>query len=148
MYKKAILLILLFLTWANATDITKAAISKLIDRSYMLEKRVKFLEKKVAILSKNEIILKAKKESVLENTFYIPSKSGFIRKAPYKRSKAVAIANKKIQISKIFCSNRHNVFWGKSNRGWIYISNPRYGTIVDSNSKIIEEQTRTKWCGM
>ena len=147
MYKKAILLILLFLTWANATDITKAAISKLIDRSYILEKRVNLLEKEVAILKKQNVT-ETIKSSLLKDTFYLPRNASFVRKAPFKEAKKVAIANKKTQIFEIFCSNKNDIFWGKSNRGWIYISNPSYGTIEDNNNNIIDKQDTIKWCGM
>ena len=145
MYKKISFLVVFLITCANATNITKASISKLIDRSYMLEKRVKLLEEKVAYLTKNKIELKTQRSNILENTFYIPRRSGFIREAPYKKAKAIAIANKKVQILKIFCRDKYDIFWGKSNKGWIYIANPKYGKIVDANNNTLG-QDYIKWC--
>jgi len=134
MISRISILIILLTTFVNASDIAKASISKLIDRSYMLEKRVKLLEEKVAYLTKYNIKAEAKKSGVLQNIFYVPKKSGFVRKAPYKKAKAIAIANKKTQIFKIFCRKNHNIVWGKNSEGWIYISNPRYGEIVNDNN--------------
>lgn len=161
MYKKLLLICfigstLLIAKDINQDDMLKASIVKLINITNKLEKRVLILEnelqqKQVRQTDTEKIIYlpngrKYKEMNIKIPSFYIPQNKSFIRVLPYPKATKVGIAtsNKQYAITELACYIKIG-FWGKTQSGWIYISNPQYGKLLDNNGKRLPQNYKY-WC--
>jgi len=142
---------LLFSKGINNDDMVKASIVKLINITDKLEKRMTVIENKLQEKQPKQIsALHIKKEigeiNVETPSFFIPKNVSFIRIFPHAKAHKVAFAKHKNQykFTKIVCYENIG-FWGKVKSGWIYISNPKYGKIVDDKGRNISQDYHY-WC--
>lgn len=130
---------LLFAQNVNREDMLKASIVKLINITSKLSQRVTVLENALHIR-------KYKKVGVKNPSFYMPRINSFIRVLPYAKAKKVGFTrhSKEYKITELACYKNIG-FWGKTRLGWVYISNPRYGKLVDDKGNRLPENYQY-WC--
>lgn len=158
MYKKLLLACFMSLTLLTAKEISKedmlkASVVKLIDITNKLEKRVLALESELLQKQQNDEKIvylpnarKYKERNVNSLLFFIPSNKSFIRTLPYPSAGKIGIAtsDKEYRITKLACYKKIG-FWGKTKAGWIYISNSKYGKLVE-NKKDSSPMSYNYWC--
>ncbi len=136
----------------SSEELHKKAILKLIQENKEMEKRLITLEQKVAELDvKNKQISVVTGKKLTEKkdtkTYYTPHILSTVREQPTSTSKyLLSIKNtKRHEIYEINCKGKEIGYWGKIDEGWVFISNPNYGTLTDSvGSKL--SQDYSKWC--
>lgn len=137
----------------SSDELQKRAILKLIEENKEMGKRIISLELKVSELeSKNNRVLvgsESKKVDSKKETkaFFTPYILSTVREQPTSTSKyLLSIKNtKRHEIYEIKCKGKDIGYWGKIDEGWVFISNPDYGTLTDSiGSKL--SQDYSKWC--
>jgi len=161
MYKKLLLIYLISSTLLIAKDISKedvlkASIVKLINITDRLEQRVlvledELLQKQVKQIDPEKIIYlpngrKYKKMDAKTRSFFIPKNKSFIRVLPYPKADKVGMAtsNKQYKITELACYKEIG-FWGKTQYGWVYISNSKYGKLVDNKWNSLPKNYQY-WC--
>jgi hypothetical protein len=158
MHKKILLLCLISTTFLFAgniakKDMLKASIVKLIEKTSRLEKRVTLLEKELLQKSKDikKIVYlpnarKYKEMDVKDPLFFIPQNKSFIRTLPYPKADKVGIAinSEQYKVTQLACYKKIG-FWGKTQSGWIYISNSKYGKLVDNQGNFLPNNYQY-WC--
>jgi len=161
MYKKLLLICFVASALLNAKDISKedmlkASIVKLIDITEKLEKRVSILEKELQQVQLKEKVFKNivylhngrkyKEMGVKTPSLFIPKNRSFIRALPYPKADKVniAVSSKQYQITQLACYEKVG-FWGKTQSGWIYISNPKYGKLIDNKDNYLPKDY-DYWC--
>lgn len=161
MYKKLLLICFISSTLLIAKDISKedilkASIVKLINITDKLEKRVLVLENELLQKQANQInsekiiylpnARKYKGIHVETSLFFIPKNRSFIRVLPYPEANKISIAtsNNEYKITELACYKEIG-FWGKTQLGWIYISNSKYGKLVNGNGAPLSN-SYNYWC--
>lgn len=126
-------------------DIQRKAIVKLIESNRLLEERVSVLEKRlmhtdVQQPQGNRVLSK-------KGIFFTPANASSIRTEPSPRGTLVSTLRNpnKVEIVDITCKGESLGYWGKTVKGWIFISNPSYGFLVNENGERIS-QNYTQWC--
>jgi len=161
MYKKLLFICfigstLLFAENVNKEDMLKASIVKLINITDKLERRVHVLENKLQQQKTKQAYIqkfvylptgrKYKKMGVKTPSFFAPKHKSFIRVLPSPKANKVDIAtsNKQYRITKIACYKDIG-FWGKTQSGWIYTSNSKYGKLVNDKGHYLPKSYKY-WC--
>lgn len=153
-------------------EIQTKAILKLMKQNELLESRIVVLERKnaeienekakivVNTLIKEENIesisipktrIRAKETTTTNNSnqklfYFTPTNLVSVREEPYEKAKYVSSirSGNKIEIVEIFCKKNIG-YWGKSSRGWIYISNPKYGHLSNAQGEKLQQEYH-HWC--
>ncbi|WP_457748593.1 hypothetical protein [Sulfurimonas sp.] len=115
-------------------NIVKQAIVRLIEQNSALKIKVDGLEKRVdGLLGHYQVKQK-------DSLFYIPFKKSWIREYASSNSKklSISVTGKKYKILAI-AKIAKQIMWGRTNEGWIYISNPHYGQIVDAKNRLVKK---------
>ena len=137
----------------SSDELQKKAILKLIQENKEMEKRIISLELKVSELeSKNSkalVSVEGKKADIKKEpkAYFTPHILSTVREQPTSTSKyLLSIKNTKgHEIYEIKCKGKDVGYWGKIDEGWVFISNPDYGSLSDSQGNKLS-QDYTKWC--
>ncbi len=144
-----------------SSDIQKKAIIKLFQENQELKDRVTNLEKRVNQLEGNKpssTSLNTVQSRPIERTekslltpkypfFYTPHILSSVREKPTANAKYLRSykSTDKVEMYEVNCKGKDVGYWGKTAKGWIYISNPAYGALTDINGKALPYDY-SYWC--
>lgn len=159
--KRLLLLLSLcaFLQADSYDDIQKKAIVKLIKESAELKERIAVLEKKmseyefekskisVTALQSSKQEMQIKKERDKPLFFYVSKVTLSVREEPSVGAQYIHSVQKgdKVAIFALNCKSKESEYWGKSNRGWLYLSNKKYGYLINDNGNKVSGDY-SHWC--
>ena len=154
--KYAFIAIYITVLAANAADtvdnqkfLVKKAILKLIKENKTLAKRVSKLEETVNALNNNTILHKKTYTEYNINPFFFKSEvKSFIRRNHFVskfNKRAITKKGNRYLVKRVACYKGVG-FWGKTIKGWIYISNPKYGKFVSKETNLTLPMSYKTWC--
>ncbi|QEH06495.1 hypothetical protein [Sulfurospirillum multivorans] len=137
-------------TALTASDIQKKAIIKLFQENQEMKLKMTDLEKRVRMLEVNKIPpsstsvqprpIEKTEKSLTPSKYpfnFTPHILSSVREKPTASAKYVQSykSTDKIEIYEVSCKGKDVGYWGKTTKGWIFISNPNYGVLSDLNGK-------------
>ena len=135
----------------SSEELQKKAIIKLIQENKEMEKRIAALEYKVSELelknNKPSVANELKKVEMKKDVkaYFTPHILSTVREQPTSTSKYLLSikSTKGHEILEIKCKGKDVGYWGKIDEGWVFISNPEYGTLTDTaGNKLSQEYSK------
>lgn len=148
-------------TTLSPSDIQKKAIIKLFQENQELRIKMADLEKRVYQLEGNKPssspiqtsnrVVERSGNSLIPSAkypfYYTPHILSAVREKPTANAKYIQSfkSTDKVEITEVNCKGKDIGYWGKTSKGWIFISNPTYGTLIDLNGKTLPHDY-SYWC--
>ena len=137
----------------NPQELQKKAIVKLIAENEEMRSKIEALEERMLRLegkTPSQVlgkVLSSNKTTSKLPVYFIPHILSTVREAPTSSSKHLLSlkSTSKSEVTEIKCKGVNTGYWGKIDIGWVYISNPDYGTLYDTKGNKIS-QDYNKWC--